>query len=451
MTEYTEYARKRRKQDRRRNVLTALFAVAAVVFLALTFWQQATGSIPKLTIPTPQMPWHNAHDSFVAASGAIVDSTKIGYAISSKHTGQGDDVAYTLADKRKLVAENAAPLKTLRGAFGYPYQAPPARSFYVLFPYYAKFRGMARLLQLDQQVKAARGDWNGAVNSGLDSMQLGAQMGRGAVLIGSLVGIACQAIGRRLTWDEVDHLNASQCRQAAQRMEAIISLQVPFADTLQEEEWMGQAGLTEMFRKKNGRQELANLIGGASEGDSSSSGPNMGQFMMGLRMKMIGPRGVILNYTRYMDALRKRAEARYGERKALPLIPDDPINQMLVPVFSNADFNVARNEVQNHLLLVTFALRAYRLEHGVYPQKLMELQQAGYLQRMPDDPFGPTGKLQYRPVGAKYVLYSVGPDGRDDGGQPITDPGRSGSGYTDYARHQVQEDSTGDIVAGVNQ
>src|SRR5271165_6599384 len=106
MTDDADSARGQRKQEQKRNLLTLLFAAAAIVFLVLTFWQQATGSIPQIDIPNPQMPWHNAHDAYVAASNAIVDGKKLDFAISSRHSGKGDDVPYTLADKERLIAEN---------------------------------------------------------------------------------------------------------------------------------------------------------------------------------------------------------------------------------------------------------------------------------------------------------------------------------------------------------
>ena len=45
-----------------------------------------------------------------------------------------------------------------------------------------------------------------------------------------------------------------------------------------------------------------------------------------------------------------------------------------------------------------------------------ELRDAGYLDYMPFDPCA-GAPLRYVPQGDDYLLYSVGPDGRDDGGQ----------------------------------
>ena len=60
--------------------------------------------------------------------------------------------------------------------------------------------------------------------------------------------------------------------------------------------------------------------------------------------------------------------------------------------------------------------------------------------------------MHYKRIGSKYVLYSIGPDGKDDGGRPIFDsskpPPPAGS-ERDY-RYKVEQNSSGDVVAGVN-
>ena len=61
------------------------------------------------------------------------------------------------------------------------------------------------------------------------------------------------------------------------------------------------------------------------------------------------------------------------------------------------------------------ALRRWKLTHGRYPDKLHELSAAGYLKKLPDDPYGP-GILQYEKEGDDFILYSWAADFDDDGG-----------------------------------
>jgi hypothetical protein len=78
-------------------------------------------------------------------------------------------------------------------------------------------------------------------------------------------------------------------------------------------------------------------------------------------------------------------------------------------------------QVQDNLC-VGFALAWYHCDHGHYPKSLDALAPK-YLQQIPKDIF--SGKpLIYRPSERGFVLYSVGMNGKDDGGQGYGDTPR---------------------------
>src|SRR5262249_6302198 len=65
-------------------------------------------------------------------------------------------------------------------------------------------------------------------------------------------------------------------------------------------------------------------------------------------------------------------------------------------------------------LHVAFAMAAYHKDNSRYPAKLANLAPK-YLATVPDDLFA--GKpLIYKPSEKGYLFYSVGPNGKDDGG-----------------------------------
>jgi len=68
------------------------------------------------------------------------------------------------------------------------------------------------------------------------------------------------------------------------------------------------------------------------------------------------------------------------------------------------------------LLIGELALRCYLSEHGRAPAQLNELV-PNLLSTIPLDPFGGQS-LIYKPTGTNWLLYSIGPDGVDDGGKP---------------------------------
>ena len=66
---------------------------------------------------------------------------------------------------------------------------------------------------------------------------------------------------------------------------------------------------------------------------------------------------------------------------------------------------------------VALAIRLYEVDHGRRPETLEELV-PNYLPTVPEDPFADDGRaMGYAPDAAPPVLYSVGSDGVDDGGE----------------------------------
>ncbi len=74
-----------------------------------------------------------------------------------------------------------------------------------------------------------------------------------------------------------------------------------------------------------------------------------------------------------------------------------------------------RMETSRQSIITAIALRRYRLAHSHYPDSLDKLV-PDYLATLPQDYYG-MQPLQYRPVeGDQFLLYSVGENGLDDGG-----------------------------------
>ncbi len=91
------------------------------------------------------------------------------------------------------------------------------------------------------------------------------------------------------------------------------------------------------------------------------------------------------------------------------------IKEDLFPLLSASIRHAAkRQQATARLLICELGIRTYHSEHGRPPHRLADLV-PDYLPAVPQDPFG-DGPLVYRRNGQHYLLYSVGPDGRDDGG-----------------------------------
>ncbi len=106
---------------------------------------------------------------------------------------------------------------------------------------------------------------------------------------------------------------------------------------------------------------------------------------------------------------------------------------------SKAISRTLRIETARDLVVTAVALKRFQLKHGKLPETLAELAPE-FLPTEPIDPYD--GKpLRYRPnLDGTYLLYSVGEDGKDDGGDPTNPSASSGSSdywQSDHARDWV--------------
>ena len=75
-----------------------------------------------------------------------------------------------------------------------------------------------------------------------------------------------------------------------------------------------------------------------------------------------------------------------------------------------------RMKTGREALLTVLAVMRYEKEKGRYPASLYELVEAGYLKKLPMDPYSKS-PLVYRRTDDGFLLYSFGADLKDDGGK----------------------------------
>jgi len=88
-------------------------------------------------------------------------------------------------------------------------------------------------------------------------------------------------------------------------------------------------------------------------------------------------------------------------------------------------------ETARRVVVTAIALKRFQLKHGKLPETIGELAPE-FLPSVPIDPYD--GKpLRYHPnADGRYLLYSVGDDGKDDGGDPSLQAGVIYSGFNFY-------------------
>ena len=248
-----------------------------------------------------------------------------------------------------------------------------------------------------------RNDWGSALRHALDDVELGHDAARGGGLIAALVGQAISAMGTKaaqrsvarfdaqgkaLLDDIVTHLNATQAKAGAKRLETLISSGPALSETMRESKAVTQTQWLETWGE-----------------------PGVGQNKL---HALLRPQAQMLQeYSQVADKFIAEADKPYGAHTTWP--------SLKLPVIASEEFapqkmtfNFVRSRVQEQTLLIRLALRAYVLEHGKPPAKLTNLVPS-YLSQVPVDPFGKGEAWRYK----AGTAWSVGPDGVDDGGRSV--------------------------------
>jgi len=116
-------------------------------------------------------------------------------------------------------------------------------------------------------------------------------------------------------------------------------------------------------------------------------------------------------------------------------IPD--IGELWISDSSKRLQSVLRMEAARDVVVAAIALKRFQLKHGQWPESLAEVVPE-FLHAVPIDPYD--GKpLRYRPNGnGTYLLYCVGEDGVDNGGDP-TCPPSAGSSSLDWLNFKARD------------
>ena len=405
-------------------VIGLVITVAALLCNAY----RVSNTVPVIKTPRMTMPSPNAFDYFVKA-GKQLDVPK-----------DFDPRTCSSIEQAAILKKNRTALETLRSGLGYSYMHPLKYGIDATYPEYSQFRTIARLLAAESQTRAGVGDWARAIGICLDGMMMGEQSVHGGGLMGMYVGTSMQHICREEAWRAIDQLTPAQARYAIARLNAISLRHLPVHRTLQEEKLLGSLGLQDLLSGKCKDSEYKSL----------PELPN--------RIK----RKTLIRYGEFMDESIRTVRRPYADKPPIPEMErcnnpllfawEGPVNVILTLWCLPCDglwLSDLRCQTQNRLLQTSLALRAYRVEKGAYPDKLTDLVPT-YLHSLPKDLFATRGTFGYRREGNRYVLWSVGPDSKNDQGKPISKGpiGHSKAPPTDAFVSRAE--SKGDIVASIN-
>lgn len=105
-----------------------------------------------------------------------------------------------------------------------------------------------------------------------------------------------------------------------------------------------------------------------------------------------------------------------GELSAGQLQSLCPVTRLILGSTRNAGVKFASMEGRRRVALLVIAVERFRAANGGRLPKTLEELPAPTDPELREDPYGE--ELIYRPLPDGYAVYSVGPDGKDDGGRP---------------------------------
>ena len=434
------------RRERRARCLWIAADVLAVTVIGGSLWWRWLNVVPTVSIPAlPPLPRPNAFDTFCKAGGLMTDKSVIDevhygiYALPKQRNG----IPYSDSETAAAVAHNAPALVMLRSGLSEKYRFPSRRSFSRSFPECTVFRDLVYLLDVEGKVREASGDFGSAAESQLDAMQLGVMVPRGGDLFANLMGNFYESVGRRSLWSLTNKLSGPEARAAARRLGAINAQRVSMADIQTEEKWSVETKLLQEFQTET----ILPLCLRTFSFRGREAGPQvLARYAPLLKTSKTQ---TIQNYDAYMNGVIARSRLPYQSGSATdpPPVSADRMNAVLSPFARDAPLREVATRMQDNLLLAVLALRAYQAEHGSFPEDLLALVRGGYLTSVPTDPFNPTGDapLSYRRrEDGTYLLYSVGPDGKDDGGTPMVEGNNRQIGIF------MKPGTKGDFVVGIS-
>lgn len=328
----------------------------------------------------------------------------------------------------------------------------------VLLPTDQAHREGARALVARAMRRLADGQTDDAWHDALACHRLSRLMGQGATLIDMLValnvdGIACAADQAIVAHGSLTACQARAMHDEFQRLPPLpraadvidLGERYSFLDSVQAMAALGPGA-------------LSRVAGGDGEGASA-----LGEFFSGVGARAIDWDLILRMGNSWYDRLvAAQRRSTWGERSAAmeqfegelrelntaardlwSLLPklvlnrrgtvSEQIGQILVslilPAHGVAVEAEERAAANTELVKLDFLLAAYRAEHGAYPSELSALVPE-YTAEIPRDRFTDQ-PLIYKHQEGGYLLYSVGVNGKDDGGLSYQDRAQSAEANAD--------------------
>jgi hypothetical protein len=320
-------------------------------------------------------------------------------------------------------------LDALCATYRLPWRAPPEEVLARSAPSLLGFWPAGEFLAADSELALRSGDPARAMARSLDALELAGRVVRGGCFGHLQTALGCERVGFPAAERAIATVHAAVIPPAISRVRAIRTGWPGFGEIVESQRQRDLAGMSQICEAyQNGSQPLG-IVQGVIERGPLYPGPD---WWMDTLQFWLTPKQELLHS---IDLYYRRVEGEearpFAQRRPVPT-PEGRRMEFKVRLLSwnqNAWWRI-RSELD--LLTVALAVEQHRRERGGYPRDLREVSHR-WLPAVPIDPWG--HRIAYRRRRGRPLIYSFGPDGKDDGGQALPAP-------------DIEAGARGDLVFG---
>lgn len=314
-----------------------------------------------------------------------------------------------------------------------PYFGEPTQSLMgVLLPGMGNLRSLAKIIVVDGRRLEAAGRPREAMENYLAVMRSGRHAADGVTMIEGLVGMAVWTLGTdaligaimrggvdadTLTWVDKQLDDAGRPPTLERGLAGEQAIGVAIVDEL--------CARFMRIPRNLGVVGSGNFVDGEFPPMGFADADGWVRLELRLGQLVTPDRAIKRHMREYYDRERLRAAGGLRHPAGSPTDVDDDstlapkwdcVSGMMLPALSRSRTIAAKTVARAAALRAVHRLRGHAMSHaGEFPESLEELFAPDELS-MVADPFG-DGSLVYRRTAAGWILYSVGPNGIDDGGR----------------------------------
>lgn len=306
----------------------------------------------------------------------------------------------------------------------------------VLLPHVFEFRRAARLLHVDTRYAMQQKDHARAIENVNATIRLGKQVSRNPMMICSRVGARIQNTGMRVTEELVaEHLESLSDKELKQLQQAIESAKFFFALDVDTEKEFALDCLQRIYSDDGNGDGRLTAVGAEVAYVTSQFGPRS-EFgppkwhEQSVARNLISPTKLFTAPSRAdMESLTAEVQQELFRNFETAMWEDtdfdadefmkqkDPLGVLPAVCFNSTHMKQLRENkiARQDAVLLALAMHRFKRKNGQWPTKHDQLT-GKWMDRTPIDRFS-GNPLSFTVKGDRPVVYSLGGDGDDDGGE----------------------------------